>query len=472
MTTARAWLPDYIYRAGRFDSGIALLADAAGRIAGFSSAPEDLESAVRLPNRALLPGLVNVHSHSFQRAIRGRTEHRTGAGRDSFWTWREAMYHAANALSPEDIYHCARMAFMEMLASGITAVGEFHYLHHAPGGEWYDDPNLLADHVVRAARETGIRIALLKVAYARAGWRKPPDPGQARFITSNAADFIAHSDALRESVSRLAEPDEAWVGIAPHSVRAVPMPYLIEVVEYARTRGMKVHMHVSEQPAEIEACEAEHGIRPIELLHRTEVLGPDFTGVHAIHIDSHEIGYLAAAGARIGACPTTERNLGDGIGPGEEWTAAGVPTCFGSDSNIQIDLLEDAREFEYHLRLKRLERAVLAAAPRNNDGVDPDSLARQLLASATEVGAASIGAPGGALAPGRPADFFTVDLDDPSIAGADRASLLSHILFGAQRTAIRDVFVGGRQVIRDGRHPLQEGIVRRFIEVQNRLWHE
>jgi formimidoylglutamate deiminase len=463
MTPAHAWLPDYIYFEGRFESGVALLADGSGRITGFSSEPEVLETASRMPRRAILPGLVNVHSHSFQRAIRARTEHRTGSQRDTFWTWREAMYHAANALSPEDIYDCARMAFLEMLAGGITAAGEFHYLHHVPGGALYDNPNLLAEQVVRAARETGLRIALLRTAYARAGFRRDPNPGQSRFITGSAADFIAHTEALRVSVAR-GVPDTAWVGIAPHSVRAVPLPYLLETVEYARGCGMKVHMHVSEQPAEIEACEAEYGMRPIELLHKAGVLAPDFTAIHAIHINPREIEYLAAAGARIGACPTTERNLGDGIGPGEDWTTAGVATCFGSDSNIQIDLLEEAREFEYHLRLKRLERAVLA------DGVDSGSLARSLFANATEVGAASIGSPGGALQSGRPADFFTVDLDDVSVAGADRDSLMSHIVFSAQRTAIREVFVAGKQVICEGRHWLQEEIVARFAALQARLW--
>ncbi len=460
----RAWLPDFVYRDGRFESDVALLADAAGRITGFSADPEVLRAAERLRKRAILPGLNNVHSHSFQRAIRGRTEHRTGAGADSFWTWREAMYHAANALSPDDVYDCARMAFMEMLATGITAVGEFHYLHHAPGGGCYEDPNLLARQVVRAARETGLRIALLRTAYARSGWRRDPNPGQARFITCSAEDFIRHTEALSGSIACLGDSGEAWVGIAPHSVRAVPLPYLRDVVEYARAFGLKVHMHVSEQPAEIEACQAEHGMRPIELLHKNELLGPNFTGIHAIHIDSDEIGYLAEARARIGACPTTERNLGDGVGPGEDWTAAGVPTCFGSDSNIQIDLLEDAREFEYHLRLRRLERAVL------DEATDQSSLACRLFACATETGAASIGAPGGALEPGLPADFFTVDLDDASIAGADRGSLLAGIVFSAARTAIRDVIVGGKTIVRDGRHPLQEEIVQRFAALQKRLW--
>lgn len=461
----QGWLPDFIFREGRFQSGVAMFADAFGRITRFSNQPEDLRNAARLANRAALPGLVNVHSHAFQRAIRGRTEARTGASHDSFWTWREAMYHAANSLSPEDVYDVARVAFIEMLASGITAVGEFHYLHHAPGGVFYDDPNLLAEQVLNAARDTGIRIALLRTAYARAGWRQAPNPGQARFITPRVEDFIRHTEDLRAATANVFSPDSAWVGIAPHSVRALPLDYLRESIAYARSRGMKIHMHVSEQPAEIEACQAEYGMRPIGLLDRHQLLGADFTGIHAIHITDEEICHLARSGSRIGACPTTERNLGDGIGPADRWLEAGVPTCFGTDSNIQIDLLEDARQLEYHLRLKHLERAVLAP------DTEPESLARRLFESATQAGAGSIGAPGGSLAEGRPADFFTVDLNDLSIAGAGPLSLLTNIVFSADRTAIRDVYIGGRQVIQDGKHALQEEVIRKFNLTQRRLWN-
>jgi formimidoylglutamate deiminase len=458
------WLPDSIYRNGRFESGVAMMLDEQGRIARFSRSPEDLRDARRLPHRALLPGLVNVHSHSFQRAIRARTEHRTNASRDTFWTWREAMYHAANCLSPDDIYHVARMAFLEMLAAGITTVGEFHYLHHSPDGARYDNPNLLAERILCAAQEVGLRIALLRTAYVRAGFEKHPNPGQARFITPNVDDFIRDTDALRVHVADSAPRGQAWVGVAPHSIRAVPLPYLLRVVKYARTGGMKVHMHVAEQPAEIEACQAEFELRPVELLHRHGILDSRFTGVHVIHITEREVGYLAGANAHICACGTTERNLGDGIGPAERWAAAGVEVCYGSDSNVQINLLEDARQLEYHLRLERLERAVLAP------DAERESLAARLFRSATQEGADSLGAPGGDLEEGRPADFFSVDLDDLSIAGADPSSLLSHVVFSAERTAIRDVYVNGRPVIQEGRHALQEEIVLKFTEVQRKLW--
>jgi formimidoylglutamate deiminase len=189
--TENGWLPDFIYTGGVFQSGVAMFADGSGRITRFSRESGDLMKALRLPNCAILPGLVNAHSHAFQRVIRGRTEHRTTAERDSFWTWRERMYRAANLLSPEAMYQAARMAFLEMLFSGITTVGEFHYVHHAPGGAPYENRNLLALQVLAAANDVGLRIALLRTAYERAGWRENPDPGQARFITPRAEDFIA-----------------------------------------------------------------------------------------------------------------------------------------------------------------------------------------------------------------------------------------------------------------------------------------
>ena len=459
-----AWLPDLVYHEGRFVSGVAVVCNAEGRIERISQSPEDLRSAHRLANRAILPGLVNVHSHSFQRAIRARTEHRTGDDPDTFWTWREAMYHAATKLSPEDIYHVARMAFLEMLLSGISTVGEFHYLHHAPDGTPYGERNLLAEQVVRAAAEAGLRIALQRTAYVRAGWQKAPNPLQARFITPRVEDFIEDTTALRYSLAKSYAPESAWVSVAPHSVRAVPLPYLLDVVSYAREQELKVHMHVAEQPAEIEACEAEYGARPIALLRRRRILNPSFTAVHAVHITGDEIVFLRETKAKVCACPTTERNLGDGIGPTEQLASRSVGICYGSDSNVQIDLLEDARQLEYHVRLKLLQRAVLT----QETGVD--ALATRLFDSATRVGAESVGAPAGALEPGRLADFFAVDLNEPSIAGAGEEALLSNIVFSAERTAIREVFVGGRPVVEEGRHPLQDEIVAQFVEVQRKLW--
>jgi formimidoylglutamate deiminase len=435
MEPQTGWLPDLIYLDGEFESGVAMFADADGRITRFS---RETGNAIRLAGRAMLPGLVNVHSHAFQRVIRGRTEQRT-ADRDTFWTWRVAMYHAAMNISAEAMYHVARMAFLEMALSGITTVGEFHYVHHYSNGTPYQDRNSMALAVVRAAREIGIGIVVLRTAYVRAGFGKPSDPGQARFITARVEDFIADTEELRKTVA---------VGVAPHSVRAVPLDYLREVAQYARSNGLPLHMHVAEQPAEVEACIAEYGRRPVELLHDEGILDDRFTAIHAIHITEEEARFLGTS--TVCACPTSERNLGDGAVPAGRLYSAGARICFGSDSNIQIDLLEDARQLEYHLRMNRLERTILPGG------------APGLFQSATESGAHSLQAPGGKLAISRAADFFTVDLDDPSIAGSPRDTLIDNIVFSLERTAIRDVAVNGNLIVQDGRHRLQEEITREF----------
>lgn len=462
--TETGWLADLTYYQGKFETDLAVFADSKGIIRRISREPNDLGNAVRLKNRALLPGLVNVHSHTFQRAIRARTEHRTTAERDTFWTWREAMYHAANRLSPDDIYTVARMAFLEMLLSGITTVGEFHYLHHSPGGTPYADRNLLAHKILGAAAEVGLRIVLLRTAYARSGWNKPPNPGQARFITPHPADFIADTEALRSSAPVLFPDAKASVAVAPHSVRALPLDYVREVAAYAKSSDLPLHMHVSEQPGEIDECLAEHGVRPVELLRDHGLLNSRFTGIHAIHVTEAEVHALGHAGAGVCACPTSERNLGDGAVPADRLAKNAVGICFGSDSNIQIDLLEDARLLEYHLRMNRLERAVLAPPSGKS------ALAQRLFENATETGAVALGTPVGALEIGKPADFFAVDLNDPSVAGADPASLLNHIVFSLERTAIREVCVAGEMLIQDGHHGREERIIRDFGELQRRLW--
>jgi formimidoylglutamate deiminase len=435
--------------------------------------------------------MVNAHSHAFQRVIRGRTEYRSPAASDSFWTWREMMYSAAARLSPEDIYDASRMAFMEMTLSGITAVGEFHYLHRTPEGTPYDDPNLLAKEVVRAARDVGLRIALLRVAYARSGFQTPPNERQRRFIESDPAEFIRNAEALDDDLARAGRADGAgeeapplaWAGVAPHSVRAVPVEYARAVAEFARGRALSVHMHVAEQPAEVAACVEETGLTPVALLAENGLLDSRFTGVHAVHVTPAETAALANAGATVCACPTTERNLGDGVVPADEMFARGVRVALGTDSHAQIDLLEDARELEYHLRLQKLRRNVLAppAAGDASGGDDNDTRARdevsELLAlaarlfdCATSAGAHSVGADSGRLAPGRAADFFTVDLDDPSVAGASEDDLLPAILFSMARTALRETAVGGRLVVSDGRHPAQEEVTARFSSLQRKLW--
>jgi formimidoylglutamate deiminase len=415
-------------------------------------------------DRALLPGLVNAHSHAFQRVIRGRTEYRTPSDKDSFWTWREMMYSAAARLTPEDIYDASRMAFLEMALSGITAVGEFHYLHHAPDGSPYDDPNLLAKEVVRAANDVGLRIALLRVAYARSGFQTESNPRQVRFIEADPELYLKNVTQLQKDLGQ--QEGMAWVGVAPHSVRALPLDYLKEIVDFAGDNQLPVHMHVAEQAAEVSACIQEHGRSPVALLATEGLLSEQFTAVHAIHVTPKAVRMLAGAHATVCACPTTERNLGDGIVPVDQYFKEAVSVSLGTDSQIQIDLLEDARELEYHLRLQKMERAVLG---EGND-TSKSALAARLFECATVNGSRSINVPIAALESGEPVDFFTVDRNDPSIAGASEDDLLAHIVFSQSRTAVRDVVVSGKRIVEDGRHPRQEEIVERFKALQKRLW--
>ena len=440
MSTS-TWLPDLIYVNGRFESNRALVCDS-GKIQEITNRTD----GIRLKNRALLPGLVNAHSHAFQRIIRGRTEHRSHHTTDSFWTWREQMYAAANRLGPQELYNASRLAFLEMALTGITAVGEFHYIHHAPDGSIYDDPNLLAREVIRAAHDVGIRIALLRVAYARSGFGLEANPQQIRFIEQSPATYLKHLEQLLDAPEL--KTDMAWTGVAPHSVRAVPLDYLKTIISFANERSLPVHMHVAEQPAEVSACIEEYGRSPVALLDTEGLLSKRFTAVHAIHVTPKAIASMENAGAIVCACPTTERNLGDGVVPVDAYFDAGVRVSLGTDSQVQIDLLEDARELEYHLRLQKTARNVLAPM----DDESSSALARRLFECATINGAESIGFDGGKLEPGAPADFFTVDLDDLSIAGASPEDLLANIVFSLSRTAIRDVVVGGKQIIKHGLH--------------------
>jgi formimidoylglutamate deiminase len=464
-TMEQGWLPDYLWVNGEIRTDTAFFANESGNITQFSQAPVDLSAARRLKNRAVFPGMVNVHSHTFQRVIRGRTEWRNKWERDTFWTWREKMYEAATRLSPEQIYQTARAAFAEMLLSGITTVGEFHYLHHQADGTRYAEPNLIGKLVIQAAREVGLRIVLLRAAYLRAGYAKSPNPGQARFITADPTAFISDTEELVNWVRQSYPGGEAAVGIAPHSVRAVTQDYLREIADYGRQREFRVHMHVSEQPGENEACIQEYGVSPVAWLHQIGLLGPWFTAVHAIHINEAEAAWLGESESSICACPTSERNLADGTVRADWLLARGATLCLGSDSQIQIDLLEDARLLEYHLRMQQLERLVL----------DPplpgrERLSRMLYEMASKSGGKSLGQNVGELAVSRPADFVAIDLGDLSVAGASPDTVVTNVVFSLERTAVKDVYVGGRCVVADGRHPLQESIAAEFRGVQEELW--
>lgn len=452
--------PTLLYRDGRFVTSESLFIHEQAIIAADGAHPTE---AIDLSGKALLPGLVNAHSHAFQRLIRGKAESRVVSGRD-FWSWRNTMYQAAAHLSPDGMYDVARMCFLEMVRAGITTVGEFHYVHNRPDGTPYEDPNLLARQVIAAAQSVGLRIVLLRSAYLRSGFELPPDPGQRRFYES-AETFLANASALLEQYGSNAAG--VRIGIAPHSVRAVPLAELRGIAGWARRHHLPLHMHIAEQLAENEACLREYGRTPVALLAREGLLGRDLVAVHAIHLSREEREALADAGVVVCSCPTTERNLGDGIVAADELMRLGVRHALGSDSQAQIDPLEDARELDYHLRLAQQQRAILDQIPASGSTMP---IASRLLECATVNGAHALGIASGTLQPGEYADMISIDLDDLSIAGHDEQSLLPLVVFGMQRTAIRDVMVNGRFILRDGHHPLEEEIVRKYQELCGSVW--
>lgn len=404
--------------------------DADGVIARTSAGrPADAPELVHDLGRALLlPGMVNAHSHAFQRAIRGATQRRGAHDPSSFWSWREAMYRTANALGPEDVFSVTRQCYAEMLRAGITCVGEFHYLHHAPGGAPYDDPNELSRQVLRAAAEVGIRVVLLMVYYARAGHGRPPLPEQQRFCDGSVDAYLRRVDALRG--------EGVHLGLAPHSVRAAPAEALRELAAYARAHGLPMHAHVSEQPRENEECREEHGASPTEVLAAAGCLDRpgSFTAVHAIHLTERDHALLGPQS--VCACPTTEADLGDGIVPAQRHRAAGTNLALGSDSNAVIDLVQEARLLEMHERLRAQARLCLTG---------PDGqVGRALLDIATVGGARSLGRPElGRLVPGAPFDACTVDLDHPHLAGLPPAQTLDALWLAGTAAAVDRVYVAG-----------------------------
>ncbi len=329
-----------------------------------------------------LPGFANCHSHAFHRALRGRTQQERG----SFWTWREQMYAVAAELTPDTYYELARDTYAEMRATGITAVGEFHYLHHQPNGTPYDDPNEMGKTLLAAADAAGIRIRLLDTCYLASGFGLPPEGVQVRY-----SDGDAHAWA-----ERVAAFDDPRVGVAIHSVRAVPRDQLPVVVEAAK--GLPLHVHLSEQVAENEACLAAHGLTPTQLLAEAGALGPLTSAVHATHLTDEDIRLLGTSGTNVCFCPTTERDLADGIGPARRLHDAGATLTLGSDSHAVIDMLEEMRAVEMHERLATQERGHWSAT--------------ELLAAATYDGHRSLGFDdSGRIVLGQRADLVTIDLE-------------------------------------------------------------
>ncbi len=381
-----------------------------------------------------MPGLVNTHSHVFHRAIRGHSQHGVG----DFWAWRDRMYDVAARLGPETLYALARATYAEMALSGVTAVGEFHYLHHDVDqngdGRPYGDPNELGHAVVRAATDAGLRITLLDTCYLQGDVAGAELHGvQRRFSDGSWQAWAERVGALG------ADPTEKFrLGAAIHSVRAVPRAALAPIAELAAEKGMPLHVHLSEQPAENTECLRHHGLTPTALLDDAGVWAARATAVHATHLTGDDIALLGRSGTAISMCPTTERDLADGVGPAIALAGAGSPLCVGSDAHSVIDLWEEARAIELDERLVSGRRGNLSVA--------------QLAHTLTSAGANSIGWDAGRIAEGALADLVTVALDSPRTAGARLGDALAHSVFAATAADVTDVIVGGRIIVRDAVH--------------------
>jgi formiminoglutamate deiminase len=399
-----------------------------------------------------LPGLPNLHSHAFQRAMAGLTETRGPTG-DSFWTWRELMYRFVDRLGPDEVQAIAALAYMEMLETGSTRVGEFHYLHHDKDGSPYADPAEMAARIAAAADETGIGLTLLPVFYAHAGFGGvAPGEGQRRFIH----DVDGYGRLIEASRAAVAGLPDAVVGIAPHSLRAVTGEELTAIISLAGSGAgaNPIHIHIAEQTQEVDDCLAATGARPVRWLMNNAPVDKRWCLVHATHLNAMETERLAKSGAVAGLCPITEANLGDGVFPAHDYLAAGGAFGIGSDSNVLIDAAEELRTLEYAQRLTRRARNVLAKAPKGSTG-------GELFRAAVNGGAQALGVVGG-LRRGRPADFVTLDRAHPAMIGRDGDALLDSWVFAGRHGAVDGVWRGGRQVVSGGRHHAREAILARY----------
>jgi len=397
-----------------------------------------------------IPGVANVHSHAFQRAMAGLTEGRgpEGGEDDDFWSWRQLMYRFLDRGGPEEIEAITALAFAEMLEGGFTRVAEFHYLHNDPAGRPYADPAELTGRIVAAAEATGVGLTLLPVFYAHAGFGgQPPSQGQRRFITDldGFADLVARGRTLTASL-----PD-ALVGVAPHSLRAVSPDELAAMPALAGDGP--IHIHVAEQTKEVEDCLAWSGARPVEWLLANAPVDPRWCLIHATHVTEGEWGEVAARAAVVGLCPVTEANLGDGVFPASAYVQNGGRYGIGTDSNVRIGLAGELRQLEYSQRLSLRKRAVMA------DGVR--TTGRALFDRALSGGQQATGVTGG-LTVGQSADIVGLDTSGIAFEGRSGDAVLDSWIFAADRSAIRSVWRRGEQVVVDGRHVAREAIESRY----------
>ena len=450
-------MPNIMERKLRFESlllptgwaeHVCVSIDAAGVISGIETGSK----AGEVVSGIAIPAMANLHSHTHQRLMQGLAE-RAGLGPDSFWTWREVMYGFALKLSPEDLEAVAAQAFMEMLCAGFTCVGEFQYLHHQPDGTPYANRAELSLRCVAAAQTAGIGLTMLPVYYAYGGFGgKPPTQGQRRFINSVDGFLEIHSE-LAKAGCRL--------GIAPHSLRAVTKDGLSAVLA-ATPADQAIHIHVAEQLQEVADCLLFANKRPVQYLLDNFAVDKNWCAIHATHLVADEITGLAKSGAVAGLCPTTEANLGDGVFPAHSFLDAGGVFGIGSDSHVSISVAEDLRMLEYSQRLSHHRRNALADGPGESTG-------RSLFNRALKGGEQALQQNSGEIAIGRRADIVVLDPEHPSMLCRAKDQALDAWIFSAGNAAVRDVYAGGRHVVRQGRHIHHDAIIQKFKSAQRRL---
>ncbi|MFP7722685.1 formimidoylglutamate deiminase [Lysobacter sp. A3-1-A15] len=404
----------------------------------------------------VLPGVANLHSHAFQRAMAGMAERRGDSDRDSFWTWRETMYRFAGRFDPDTLHAVAAQLYAEMLEAGYTTVCEFHYLHHAPDGRSYDDPAAMSRALVQAARETGIRLTLLPVMYMAGGFDRRPLGERQRRFGHDVDGYLRLLDALRAE-----EGKTMRVGCALHSLRAVP-PDAMSTVLAALPGDSRIHIHIAEQTGEVDECLAIRGARPVRWLLDNARVDARWTLVHATHLDDAEIAGVARSGATVAICPTTEANLGDGLFPLRDYLDAGGAWGIGSDSHISVSPVEELRWLEYGQRLATRRRNIAASAAVRSVG-------ETLLAGVVDSAWTSSGQATGTIAAGGPGDAFSLAVDSPLLAGAGDGDVIDRWVFSGNRPLVDRVWVDGQCVVEGGRHRRGAEIAGRYGKAMSAL---
>lgn len=430
---------------------VRLEVDAHGQLAQVTP-NADSDGCLRL-HGDVVPGMPNLHSHAFQRAMAGLAEV-AGNPQDSFWTWRDLMYRLVQRLTPEQVGVIARQLYIEMLKGGYTQVAEFHYLHHTPEGKAYADRGEMTGRLSEAALQAGIGMTLLPVLYSYAGFgAQPAQAGQRRFIQS-AENYLEQQQVIARQLAGQPLQNQ---GLCFHSLRAVELGQMQQILA-ASDQTLPVHIHIAEQQKEVNDCLAWSGQRPVAWLYEHLPVDSRWCLVHATHLDREELEQLARSKAVAGLCPTTEANLGDGIFPGDSYLHHQGRWGIGSDSHVSLNVVEELRWFEYGQRLRDQRRNRLTTP-------EQPAVADVLYQQALQGGAQACGTAIGKLAVGYRADWLVLDGDDPYLASAPDASILNRWLFAGGKEQIRDVYVAGRQVIEQGRHALQQQSSAEFLQV-------